>query len=87
MKLALWVHGTAGNEEESCGEVEVFDVSGEKIRNEILQELVGDNHSLRHEWFGSLPTERALLVDCYEEQESLDGDGLWLTINSFKELD
>ena len=86
MKLALWVHGTAGNEEEPCGEVEIFDVSGEKIRKEILQELVGDSHLLRAEWFGDLPTERGLEVDCYEEQESLDGEGLCLTISSYKEL-
>lgn len=88
IKIELWNHGSVDNEDNPCGEVEIFNISGERIRKELLQELVNDKaDSLRHQWFGDLPTERALLVDCYEEQESIDGDGLHLTVNNYIELD
>ena len=31
MIISLWVHGIAGNADVPCGEIDVFDVSGEKI--------------------------------------------------------
>ena len=64
MFISLWVHGTAGNVDEPCGEVDVFEISGEKIHSTILERLINyESNPERMEWFGNLPTEKALLVD------------------------
>lgn len=65
MFISLWVHGTADDVETPCGEVEVFNISGERIEGDILKALINDeSHSEKMDWFGELPTERALLVEC-----------------------
>ena len=61
--IELWNHGTAGDHETPCGEVDIFSISGELIPFEILRELCSeDSGSPKNDWFGELPTERALSV-------------------------
>jgi hypothetical protein len=83
--IELWNHGTAGDIEMPCGEVDVFNVSGERIGSEILKELMNDKPlSLKVDWFGGLPTEQALLVEVKNESNE---DGLHLDVVGFSFLD
>lgn len=83
MFISLWVHGTAGDVDTPCGEVDIFNISGERIQETILKELVSDKlPSLKMDWFGELPTERALLV---EAKDISDEDGLNLEVLDYFE--
>ena len=67
MFISIWVHGTAGNVDIPCGEVDVFEVTGEKIHETILRALMDESlPSLKMDWFGELPTERVLLVEAVD---------------------
>ena len=83
MFLSIWVHGTAGNVDVPCGEVDVFSVSGEKIYIDILNILVDETiPSYKMDWFGHLPTERALMV---EAKDVSDEDGIQLEVIGYFE--
>ena len=83
MIISLWVHGTAGNVDTPCGEVDVFEVSGEKIHSTILKKLIDyESNAYRMDWFGDLPTERALLVTV---DDISDEDGINLEVVGYSE--
>ena len=76
MIISLWVHGMAGN-------VDVFDVSGEKIHSLILEKLIDyESNPERMDWFGDLPTERRLNVVV---DDISDEDGINLEVVSYSE--
>lgn len=83
MFLTIWVHGTAGDTETPCGEVDVTEITGERIHCSIL-ELLMDNKlpSVKMDWFGDLPTERAL---CVEVKDVSDEDGINLQVVGYFE--
>jgi hypothetical protein len=69
MFIELWNHGTYGNTAKPCGEVDIYTVTGENIRADILKELMSNkSYGLKFEWFGFLPTEQALLVQAEEDK-------------------
>jgi hypothetical protein len=41
MFIELWNHGTYGNTAKPCGEVDIYTVTGENIRADILKEMNG----------------------------------------------
>lgn len=82
--MELWNHGLAGNVDEPCGEVDIFNISGEKLNPIILEKIFGGNQdTYMNEWFGHLPTEKALLVEVVELR---DDSGCWLEIKDFSFL-
>ena len=82
--LELWNHGTAGETMQPCGEVDIFNVTGERIDAGILKILMADKHSLKFDWFGGLPTEQCLLVEAAVARED---DEYWLRVKNWKELE
>ena len=84
MFLSLWVHGTCGEADKPCGEIDIFAVSGEKIGSDVLKILVSDrDSSVKMDWFGELPTERALTVEVEIIYE--DGEVNLLVVGFFEE--
>jgi len=85
VRLELWNHGTAGETVKPCGEVDVFNVTGTKINQCVLESLMSkDAYDNKFDWFGGLPTETVLQVDA--EIEGDDGD-IWMHIKNWKELE
>lgn len=84
MFIELWNHGTAGDTKTPCGEVDIFNVTGERIDADILKILMEDTiPSVKFDWFGGLPTEQALIVEVeYENSEN----GIWLDVVAFSYL-
>jgi hypothetical protein len=83
--LELWNHGTAGNTDESCGEISIFTITGECIDFDILCKLAKRGpKELAVQTFVELPTERALKVTVDVSREE---SGIALIITSFEELD
>ena len=83
MFISLWVHGKAGDTDTPCGEVDVFELSGEKIHSSVLNKLLDyEANGERMDWFGDLPTERALLV---EAKDISDEDGINLEVVGYFE--
>jgi hypothetical protein len=56
--LCLWIHGTAGEPEKPCGEVDVVEFTGERIRVEFIESVMreADSGDIMG-YLGGLPTE------------------------------
>jgi hypothetical protein len=82
--LELWNHGAAGETIKPCGEVDVFNVTGERVPQIVLERLMArGSYDDKFDWFGDLPTETVLQVEA--EIDGQDGE-VWLWIKSWKEL-
>ena len=85
VRLELWNHGTAGEAIKPCGEVDIFNITGTRISQLVLESLMSkDAYGDKFDWFGGLPTETVLQVEA--EVEGDDGD-IWMHIKSWKELE
>lgn len=85
VRLELWNHGTAGETIKPCGEVDIFNVTGTRINQVVLESLMSKNaYDDKFDWFGGLPTETALQVEAEVEG---DEGGIWMHIKSWKELE
>ncbi len=62
--IELWNHGKAGETDKPCGEVSVFNISGENIDLALLKIITNQAEETGQlfEWFGTLPTEDGLRV-------------------------
>jgi len=84
--LELWNHGAAGETDESCGEICIFNITGARIPLELLEALSDkDKHNNTFDWYDDLPTEQPLKVEAeinYEEEYG----SYWLSLKSWEAL-
>ncbi len=84
MTLEIWNHGTHGEPMKPCGEVAIFNISGENIDYGVLEVITdeGELFGKLYDWFGHLPTETALSV----KVEINYGGGYYIDILEWMEL-
>ena len=82
--LEIFNHGKGSEPDVPCGEVDVFNVTGENLHIDLLKELTSDEPSgLKSEWFRDLPTETPVKVKAEISNEG----GYWLHVLEHEILD
>lgn len=84
--LCLWIHGTAGEPEKPCNEVNVIEFTGSRIRVEFIENVMkeADSGDIMG-YLGGLPTECWLDVNVRPTSE--DDGGYGFTVIDYKESD
>ena len=55
-QVTLWVHGTAGNVVQACGEVDVICFTGHEVSIDCIEQVMKDAEDFEA-WLHKLPTE------------------------------